>query len=72
MNGWVSVSDRTQVALEMAHVNRIEANLSTQGHSKKEMFVRRTYDGHEEANVSFCQPIADKVILPFQDLFDLV
>jgi hypothetical protein len=69
----VAAADRTQVALEVRHIHRIEADLrrrqsvsSTSGGEG----ARKTHDSNKETDVGFGEAVADEVLLALEHLLD--
>lgn len=68
----VSVSDGSDVALEMADIDRIKANLFATNMCWKIVkcqYSEKTHDGDPEPDICFSQHISDKIVFSSQNLF---
>jgi hypothetical protein len=66
------MANGTEVALVVSMVDWIKANLRSSFSQINAYEKFGTDDGHEESDIGFGQTIPDKVVLPFQELFDFV
>lgn len=76
VNGGIAVADRTQVALEVPDIHRIEANLSCEGIFKKHDVLvingKFTHNGDEETDVRFGETVSYKVILALEHFLQAI